>query len=792
MIDASTRTIARIKLDEMQRQRDRLHNHYASLEQRVAQAATPLERLRLLHDGLRQVQFAQKPFHPDVANLDAVFFEAEAGAASAELVASWVRQLERELARGRLRAEFAYVFGRLLDEWSRATPAAEDPAVPDEEHWQIFWQPEPPLDLSLLAHLFEQHAAVFRGLRDGIRAYADKEAQAPATVEEVYALLSVIAADTFAPAERRRQAAVARSSQTHLSEYAGVLTVLLNNLSDWQWPVEGVALRPLWKFGKWRPHLEEDLVNGLFLQLVGLRWGMKIKQLLNIPLTDGKGLFPRDTNSWHANVDHQRQWQASRLFLQRVPDRLETMAKGDGYGSGGYQGRRRGPVDQLTPLEQLLVLVNAELRFRRVAFPDQPLQVVHADLRDYYPSIPHPVLSALVDHLGFPAAWQDFFRKYFAVPLQTAQGPKPIARGLLLEHLLAAVFADVLLLLLDVHIYRASGLRTLRAIDDIYLVSESPQHTTKAWTALKEFCAACGLAVNEPKSGAVAVGGQRAVGLPEGLPRWGLLRLHEDGLWHLDEEALAKQDEQLREQVQAAPSVLALVARYNDHIGYLQKNLGLPVWLDGDHLSRAGRRLARTHQQLLGDNHGVADEIRRRLNERLVDPRLQERDGLAGSAVLLANHGRRPGSDAAADRRHVAATQPSGAARAGGANIEGGFLAGANGLAAVLPGAICHASAAQADDNAGAGEPAQRLHPARQRGGWPQAEGAGRLLAVGRLHLRSRPAGVAGHLPLSADGTGAAAIDPGAPRHHGGAGRRLRRHRARPASDVQPAPGRPG
>jgi len=55
--------------------------------------------------------------------------------------------------------------------------------------------------------------------------FAEKKAQAPATVEEVYALLSAVAADIFAPPQRRRQAALARGSQTPLSEYAGVLTV---------------------------------------------------------------------------------------------------------------------------------------------------------------------------------------------------------------------------------------------------------------------------------------------------------------------------------------------------------------------------------------------------------------------------------------------------------------------------------------------------------------------------------------------------------------------------------------
>jgi hypothetical protein len=625
MTDASTRTIARIKLDEMRRQRDRLNDHYIDLEGRATAVATLLDRLRVLYDGLRQVQFAQKPFHPDVANLEAVFFEAEVGTPSAELVTAWVRQLERELARGRLRAEFAYVFGRLLDEWSQAASASEGPAVPGEEQWPIYWQPDPPLDLGLLARLFQQHRKVFSSVVAGVKEFAETKAQAPATGEEVYALLSVVAADTFAPPERRRLAALARGSPTHLSEYAGVLTVLLNNLPDWHWPTEGVPLRPLWKFGKWRPHLDEDLVNGLLLQLIGLRWGMQLKELLNPPLVNQDGLFPYQMDTtWAGRVIGRRLWMARALFLERVPDKLAKMA-GEGY---GYQGGRRGPVDVPTPLERLLVLVNAELRFHRAALPDLPVHVVHADLRDYYPSIPHPVLLALVEHLGFPAVWLDFFRKYLPVPLRTAEGVQPVRRGLLLEHLLAAVLADVLLLLMDAHILQVSGLRTLRAVDDIYLVSESEERIGRAWQALREFCTACGLEVNEPKSGAVCVGGKLAPGLPANLPRWGLLRLHADGLWHLDEEALVKQEDSLREQIVTAASVLALVARYNDHVGYLHKNLGLPVWLDDGHLTRAGHWLARVHQRLLNEEKGIVDEVRRRLNERLVDPRLQERGGL--------------------------------------------------------------------------------------------------------------------------------------------------------------------
>src|SRR5438477_10046628 len=105
---------ARIKLHELQRQRDRLDEHYAAVERRAAAAGTPLERLRVLFDGLREATFARKPLHPEVANLDTLFLQGRLGVAPPDLVAAWLRRLEREIERGRLRAEFAHAFGLVL------------------------------------------------------------------------------------------------------------------------------------------------------------------------------------------------------------------------------------------------------------------------------------------------------------------------------------------------------------------------------------------------------------------------------------------------------------------------------------------------------------------------------------------------------------------------------------------------------------------------------------------------------------------------------------------------------
>src|SRR5881275_1148776 len=113
----STQRLAQIKLRETERQRDRLHQQYDAIEARVARATTPLERLRALHQGLREVTFAQKPLHPDVRELDALYLADELGTVPPELVVDRTRFLERELAQGRLRAEFTYAFGRILSEW---------------------------------------------------------------------------------------------------------------------------------------------------------------------------------------------------------------------------------------------------------------------------------------------------------------------------------------------------------------------------------------------------------------------------------------------------------------------------------------------------------------------------------------------------------------------------------------------------------------------------------------------------------------------------------------------------
>src|SRR5262249_52511693 len=95
-------------------------------------------------------------------------------------------------------------------------------------------------------------------------------------------LLQVIGGDITRAPDLRRQALAAASDALQANEFAGALTILVNNLADWDWPREGFALRPLWSRTKWRPYLDEDLLTQLFQGVVGYRWGVTLEWHLDL------------------------------------------------------------------------------------------------------------------------------------------------------------------------------------------------------------------------------------------------------------------------------------------------------------------------------------------------------------------------------------------------------------------------------------------------------------------------------------------------------------------------------
>src|SRR5262249_26022545 len=58
------------------------------------------------------------------------------------------------------------------------------------------------------------------------------------------------------------------------------LMIFLAELHAWDWPTDGLQVRPLWTRNKWRLYLDLDLPTACLLEAVGVSWVYIWEQLL--------------------------------------------------------------------------------------------------------------------------------------------------------------------------------------------------------------------------------------------------------------------------------------------------------------------------------------------------------------------------------------------------------------------------------------------------------------------------------------------------------------------------------
>src|SRR5690348_4857664 len=105
----SEQFITQVKFRELREQRDKSLAAYDKLAAELAEAHHAGSRVRLLSAGLRGMQCARRPLHPDVGNLELLLGRGDDSQASSRTLAFWQAELQRELRRGRLRADIVYL-----------------------------------------------------------------------------------------------------------------------------------------------------------------------------------------------------------------------------------------------------------------------------------------------------------------------------------------------------------------------------------------------------------------------------------------------------------------------------------------------------------------------------------------------------------------------------------------------------------------------------------------------------------------------------------------------------------
>ncbi|KAB8140047.1 hypothetical protein F8S13_25570 [Chloroflexia bacterium SDU3-3] len=634
---SSEQFITRMKLRELQAQRDQLQRAYDEIAQRAAAAPDDAARIRTLYAGLQALMFAGEPFHPDVKNLGMLLHDIEAGRASDEAVAFWRGRLDQELARGRLRADVVYLFGALLDEWAERRDMLPD--LPERR--------------DILAGMLERaqqpsFAAIDHALLDDIFGFlvADRPAMAKAVAEaigehlntrvepdEARDVLWQIRHDPSRHAALREEAQRVVESDLLLKEFADALTILIGQRHTWEWSAEGTPAQARWLRTKWRLFLDDDLPNACLLEVLGARWHLvlsivfgdtlKLRQArlqrleeLDAPqviIDNERRLLGADpgvravlTHDIWDEADGDEDARSSSIVQQRIQafGRVRSAWREQGYNGSGYT----------SAMPMALALINAELQLGRAAFPDSPVYVVKLDLKDYYPSLSHDLVLSILRRLGLPDRELAFFQRYTQARVQSGGAALVAQRGLPNTRQLSDVLGDLVLRLLDVHIQRSARVMLVRTMDDICLIAAAPDEALRAWHAAQGFCAACGLELNMAKCGAVALGGDLPPGLPAGDVTWQMLALGQDGEWRVNQPALDSFLRQSAWRVGQATALLSKIELYNQQLGLLGQLVALAAPLGQQHRRSVDAALARYRAEVLGGDaaQALAAELPRR------------------------------------------------------------------------------------------------------------------------------------------------------------------------------------
>ncbi|KAJ3317405.1 hypothetical protein HDU93_004106, partial [Gonapodya sp. JEL0774] len=235
------RSVAAIKLQELQRQRERLNRHYDEAVADAAKETKLLSKLASLYSGIKSATFSGAPLHPAIANLENLLERAEWDPTVTDgVILGWIDSLQMEIQRGRRRAEFAWLFGKILSEWFDANSEDEQAKESggDEEEFEDLTPnperdafverltrlaepvPEKSFDLKVVDEAFGDLSGEFlESLQKSVQTYAKTGISSKLLSGELRAAISSILRDNLVDAKGRTALKDILASDALCNEY---------------------------------------------------------------------------------------------------------------------------------------------------------------------------------------------------------------------------------------------------------------------------------------------------------------------------------------------------------------------------------------------------------------------------------------------------------------------------------------------------------------------------------------------------------------------------------------------
>jgi hypothetical protein len=501
-------------------------------------------------------------------------------------------------------------------------------AKPKHSTSKITFDPEQYL---IASGISEEAMKRLKGIAKSAHEYGNDMLNSPLTPAHIQEAMMTLAKDVRSfNASTRQQLEENASNSLVTKELSSALSETWRHIDTaWSWPKEGIQqILQTHLNGKQRQFLKLDVVEAIFLQIVGHRWSTwysrrltnlrRRKKLWNAE-TELQGLemngfddarhqlsIIRKANAgYYAEEDEglisQAEDRSRGAFLQILDleslgkySDMESTTSSTREGSSNEDDSWDSSIQASKTAQsygEVYTNLTMDMKVAQALSPDDAMIVLRADLENFGPSVPHEVTLSTLKFFGMPKVWLVWFEKYLRVPLINMNGTVELQqRGTPFGLSISTLANELLLLILDFAVVSKTKLWIYRTHDDYWLwsIDDSERRVDTAWQMMQEFVGHSGLKWNTEKTGCTIVRGKKDVtaalsdrNLPTRPVYWGMVLLTKNGEWTVDPKFLAAQVEQARGEWDASQSFLGKINIINKYQSFLVRNAGPPLWITG-------------------------------------------------------------------------------------------------------------------------------------------------------------------------------------------------------------------
>ncbi|KAH8201197.1 hypothetical protein TruAng_004665 [Truncatella angustata] len=669
VLSRTLQSISVTKIHEIEKQRARYEERKNEvLKQADRYPNEPHKRITTLSQGLADL-YPEALQDRKVKNIKYWLQQARYDASvPANMIESWEDVLRSKLEVQSRKLGLAHLYSQLVTEWMNPTsPIGEVPVADDasfevvdrqkerlqelcDKFEKVVFVPletdEVEIDL-FMKDLFEgdKEWQSLEGLREQVKDSGESlmRQKNPFDTDTLKWCLRGLLAEDLLSDEKQVILRDFLDNEVALKEIGDVLNMRYADFDSWQWQAgaDGIPILPRQQLnGKYRIWMDEDVLQAIFIEYVGIQCCIMTKSLLKAFVesspswewTSGAKISPLDrlrrqyytaeSIPTHNSVDIERKKRfINQFFLSQLPGTVDALGAGtyvnDGAANDDEDGGEMRAVQNIK--QSLLRTIATETLFNRTL--NGEAAVLQSDLQWYATGLSHTTIFAVMRFFGFPLKLIEFYKKVLEAPLnmtpategEEPKGPKIRRRGVPMAHATEKFIGELVLFVMDLVVNRETGLLLYRLHDDLFLCGR-PHSCARAWKAMQEFAKVMGLDFNKHKTGSVYLVSDDKLRdpliestLPKGTVEIGHLLLDPaSGDWTIDQEQVNTHILQLGKQLAACDSILSWVQTWNSCIGrFFSHTFGEPAFCLGTkHLDSILETYERMQSVLFGNPVG--------------------------------------------------------------------------------------------------------------------------------------------------------------------------------------------